>query len=164
MNMFNVGEYIQSLNISPDDERLVEFKRLATAKELILDDAYLCRASFWGEASAMENQLEYLGGNYLPNLERRINQLEGSGFLSENDLSVSWFANEDQPHVNDEVPADEKSANVKDQIDQVLYKMSTAAIGFIVNVHKHDEISKQLEQLSYTAIKARAAAKRAANR
>ena len=161
MDTFNIATYINTLNIDKTDERLIEFTRLATANALILDDAYLCRAAFWGQASAMENQLQYLGGNYLPNLERRLNQLESSGFLSESDLNVSWFANEDRPHVNDEISPTEKAANIRDQIDQLMYKMTTAAIGFVVSMREHDKISKDLEQLSYSAIKARAANKRA---
>ena len=98
--MFNLAEYVNDLSITSENEVLQEFDTLFVAQQGILDDAYLNRSVFWGIATALENQITYLGGNLLPNIERRINILEGGGYLSQGDIQVDWFANEDQPHVN----------------------------------------------------------------
>ena len=157
---FKVNAFCQDLQVTPDNEVLMEFKKLFTATSALLEDAYSTRAYFWGVASAMENQIQYLGSNYLPNLERRVNTLEGNGYLSEGDLQVDWFSNEDKPHVNDETPIDTQASDVRNQIDVIQDRMSTLAIAYVTAVREHDDISKDLQQLTYGAIKSRAAAKR----
>ena len=157
---FKVNAFCQDLSVTPDNDILLEFKKLFTATSALLEDAYSTRAYFWGVASAMENQIQYLGSNYLPNLERRVNTLEGNGFLSEGDLQVDWFSNEDKPHVNDETPIDTQASDVRNQIDVIQDRMQTLAIAYVTAVREHDDISKDLQQLTYGAIKSRAAAKR----
>ena len=159
---FNVNEFCSEIEITPDNEVLVEWKQLFNTTQILLDDAYSCRAYFWGVASAMENQIQYLGGNYLPNLERRVNQLEGNGFLSESDLQVSWHSNEDKPHVNEEVDAILQSSEVKDQIDNIQDRMVNLGVAYVLARTSHDDISKTLNQLTYGAIKAKAAARKVA--
>mgnify|MGYP003148283595 FL=1 len=159
---FNVNAYVSELNPNKDDQVLNEFEKLFNTTQIILDDAYSCRAYFWGVASAMENQLQYLGGNYLPNLERRLNQVDGNGFLSENDLSVSWYTNEDKPHVNEEEPLDDQAIDIKNQIDRITDRMHTLGIAYVLARSSHDDISKDLNQLTYGAIKSRASAKKKA--
>ncbi len=159
---FNVNEFCNEIEINPDNEVLVEWKQLFNTTQILLDDAYSCRAYFWGVASAMENQIQYLGGNYLPNLERRVNQLEGNGFLSESDLQVSWHSNEDKPHVNEDVDAILQSSEVKDQIDNIQDRMVNLGVAYVLARTSHDDISKTLNQLTYGAIKAKAAARKVA--
>ena len=158
---FQVNEFCKDLVITPENEVLQEFTQLFTATSALLEDAYSTRAYFWGVASAMENQIQYLGGNYLPNLERRVNTLEGNGYLSEGDLSVDWFSNEDKPHVNEDVTIETQASDTRNQIDMISERMRTLAIAYVLAVWEHDDISKDLQQLTYGAIKSRAAAKRA---
>lgn len=160
--MFSVAEYCHSLNVSPEDDTLTRAKEIIELTELICDDAWLARQDHFGSAGAMERQLEYLGGTLLPNAESKLNRLEGRGILSESDLSVSWHSNEDHVHENDEIPVDQQIDEQKNFIDQLKDRMRTAAILFVTRVHAHDEISKMLDQLTYSAIKARAQSNRAA--
>ncbi len=159
---FDVSEFLDGLTVDPEDHDLDQCRKLAELTQHILEDPYLCRSYYWGVAAAMENQLTYLGGNYRVNLERRLNAIEGNGILSESDVRVKWFANEDKPHVNSDVTIEDQIDEIKTRIDQCNDKMRTAAIMFVVNVHNHDEVSRQLEQLSYASIKSRSAAKRKA--
>jgi len=150
-----VKQFVMEMDIDPaTDEDLKFCKVQSECAQEWLEDAYLARAYFWGIASAMENQIEYLGTNYLPNLERKLNVIEGNGYLSENDVSVSWYANEDKPHVNDEIALDDQSHNIKQQIDRIKEKMTKAGILFVTALKNHDEISGILDQLSFYAIKA----------
>jgi hypothetical protein len=158
---FKVNAFCKDLAIGTSDEILTEFQQLFNATSILLSDAYSTRAYFWGVASALENQIQYLGSNYLPNLERRVNTLEGTGYLSEGDLQVDWFANEDKPHVNDDTDIETQASDVRSQIDVIQERMRTLAIGYVLAVREHDDISKDLQQLTYGAIKSRAAAKRA---
>jgi len=93
-NDFSIQDYISTLSVSSDDPVLSDTRKVFEVMQVILDDAYLCRAFAWGVATAMENQLTYLGGNLLPNSENRLNILAGRGVLSESDLSTFKFANE----------------------------------------------------------------------
>ena len=157
---FKVNAFCKELVVTPDNEVLQEVKKLFNATSVLLEDAYSTRAYFWGVASAMENQIQYLGSNYLPNLERRVNTLEGNGYLSEGDLQVNWFSNEDKPHVNEDLDVDTQASDVRNQIDVIQDRMRTLAITYVTAVREHDDISKDLQQLTYGAIKSRAAAKR----
>ena len=159
-NDFNVLNYISTLSVPSDDPILSDTKKLFEVMQLILDDAYLCRAFAWGVAAAMENQLTYLGGNLLPNSENKLNILAGRGVLSESDLSVFKFANEEKPHINDDQDKDDLIAEQEARISQVVNKMRNAAIMFVYAVRSHDELSETLGQLNYMGIKSKAAARR----
>ena len=112
----------------------------------------------------MLSHLKYLGGTLLPKAEQRLNQLEGNGILSETDITVGWgkHANEDQPHINDEIAVDQQVENQKSYMDDLTARMRTVAISFVLHVQEHDDISKDLNQLSFSAIQARSAQKKAA--
>lgn len=159
--MFNVTEYIHDLKPTEEDMQTIkEAKEVSQVLELLCDDAYLARALHWGVATAMENQLTYIGGNLLPKAEARLNRLAGNGYLSEGDVSVSWYANEDKPHVNEDITIDDQVTDQERFIDQVNLKLHTAAIMFVAFVNAHDELSHTLNQLTYGAIKAKSASKR----
>lgn len=160
--MFNVNEYINGLKISADDDVVKETKDLINMAELVLSDAYLCRAYHWGVASAMENQLTYLGGTLLPSQERRLNVLANPrGILAETDLRVSFISNEDHRHINEDITIEDDIAEKEAFIAQVDEKMRTAAIMFALFVNAHDEQSMTLNQLSYRAIQIKSQANKA---
>lgn len=158
--MFNVNAYVSELTVDPKDEELVQSQEVVTLIGLICNDVWLCRQAHYGFAGAMDRQIEYLGGTLLPRAEQRLNRLEGNGYLSENDVSVNWFANEDKPHVNSDIPLDQQIEDQKNFIDQLVVRMRTAAILFVTQVRAHDDLSKDLEQLTYSGIRAKAAANR----
>ena len=159
---FDVNSYVKDLDVPRDNEVLQEWEQLFDTTQVILNDAYSARAYFWGVASAMENQIQYLGSNYLPNLENRVNKLEGNGFLSEGDLQVSWYSNEDKPHVNEDIDITEQASDTKNQIRNIQDRMANLGVAYVLARKNHDDISNNLNQLSYGAIKSRAAAKRVA--
>jgi hypothetical protein len=161
--MFDIANYISTLRVTEDDPTLVDTKRLFELSQVILEDAYLCRAHAWGVATAMENQLTYLGGNLLPNFENKLNILAGRSVLSESPLDVFKFANEEKPHINDDKSKEDQILEQEARIDQVKSKMYAAAIMFVYAVRTHDEISETLGQLNYAAIKSRATSKRNAS-
>ena len=159
--MFNVNGYVNQMSIEEGELEVLERTRDANqALQILCDDAYLARALFWGVASAMENQLSYLGGNFLPNLERSLNRLSPNGILSEDSLDLNKFSNESHAHINDDESIDDQKAEIEARIDQVRAKMDTAAIMYVEAVRNHDEISHLLGQMTYSGIKAAAAAKR----
>jgi hypothetical protein len=160
--MFNVNSYINDLKVDPKDEELSQAKDMVTLTALICDDAWLCRQAYYGMAGAMDRQLEYLGGTLLPNAEQRLNRLEGNGILSEGDVTVDWFSNEDKPHINEDRPIDQLVDDQKAFIDGLVVRMRTAAIIFVTHCRAHDDISKDLEQLSYNGIRAKASSNREA--
>lgn len=163
MTGFNVQEFCKDLKIEPEDKATInDAKKLVELTELICEDAYLARAWFWGTATAMENQVSYLGGNLLPKAERKYNSLTSKGFLGEGDVSVDWYANEDKPHVNDDVTMDDQVIDAEAFIARTKEKMKTAAILFVAMVQAHDDNSKMLDQLTYSAIKAKSSNKRKA--
>tara|TARA_Y100000310_G_C20680013_1_gene815353 strand:- start:1833 stop:2336 length:504 start_codon:yes stop_codon:yes gene_type:complete len=162
MSDFNVNAFCNELSLSPDNEVLKEWKQIYQALSVAVEDAWSARALFWGLTSAAENQLSYLGGNFLPNLERRVNNLEGNGILSETDLQVSFHTNEDQPHINEDQDSADLAAEVKVRIDEINERMQVMAIVYVLGVQHHDDISRDLEQLTFSGIKAKAAANRAA--
>ena len=158
--MFDVNTYINDLKVDPKDEELVQAQEIVKLTALICNDVWLCRQAYYGFAGAMDRQIGYLGGTLLPRAEQRLNRLEGNGFLSESDVAVDWFANEDKPHVNEERPLDQQIDDQKVFIDQLVVRMRTAAILFVTHVRAHDELSRDLEQLTYNGIKAKAASNR----
>jgi hypothetical protein len=162
--MFNPVTFINDLKVSNDDEDVKRVTDLIELKHLIYDDAWTVRQSCYNEAFGMLSHLKYIGGTLLPKAEQRLNQLEGNGILSETDITVSFgkHANEDQPHINDETPVDQLVDNQKTFIDNLIARMTTVAISFVLHVQEHDDISKDLNQLSFSAIQTRSAQKRAA--
>ncbi len=152
-------------NVKPEEmqDEAKEFKDIVELEHVVLDDPYLARANFWGKATAMENQIKYLGGNYLAGLEGRLNKLKNpSGILAESDLNLSMFANEDMPHINEDRTKEDQIMELEAQIQKVVDKMKRAAVSFIINVREHDDVSKIVDAFTFQAIKARAAEKRAA--
>lgn len=155
--MFNVNEYVNELIIPADDEEVKQANDMLNIAEAIFDDGYLARANHWGVATAMENQISYLGGNLLPRYERRLNTVTNpTGVLAETDLRASFVSNEDHPHVNEDITAEEQAGELEAQIDQIKVKMRSAAIVYAVFVAAHDRISMDLNQLTFGAIKAKA--------
>ena len=162
--MFNPVEFINDLTVSNDDEVVKKVTDLIELKHHIYEDAWTVRQSCYNEAFGMLSHLKYIGGTLLPKAEQRLNQLEGNGILSETDITVSFgkHANEDQPHINDEIPVDEQVDRQKNFVDDLLSRMKTVAISFVLHVEEHDDISKDLNQLSFKGIQNRSAQKRAA--
>jgi len=159
----DVAQFIDSIDPVDFKDEAKEFNDIARLVQLAMDDAWLARAYFWGTATAMENQILYLGGNLRTNMERRLNQLENpSGVLAGDDLRTNKFSNESQPHVNEDVPVAERIADLKMRIDQITRKMAVASVHFCIAVENHDDLSKTLEQMTYSQIKARARERRAA--
>ena len=164
--MFNPAEFINDLVVDKEDEDLVRVQDLIKLKHLIYDDAWTVRQSCYNEAFGMLSHLKFLGGTLLPKAEQRINQLENrTGILGETDISVGWgtkYSNEDPPHINDEVSVDQQVDNQKSFVDDLLSRMRTVAISFVVHMEEHDDISKDLNQLTFSAIQTRSAQKKAA--
>ena len=164
--MFNPAEFINDLVVDKEDEDLVRVQDLIKLKHLIYDDAWTVRQSCYNEAFGMLSHLKFLGGTLLPKAEQRINQLENrTGILGETDISVGWgtkHSNEDRPHINDEVSVDQQVDNQKSFVDDLLSRMRTVAISFVVHMEEHDDISKDLNQLTFSAIQTRSAQKKAA--
>ena len=163
--MFNPVEFINDLEVSKDDEVVKKVTDLIELKHHIYEDAWTVRQSCYNEAFGMLSHLNYLGGTLLPRAEQRINQLEGNGILGESDITVGWgkkYANEDQPHINDEVPVDEQVDRQKSFVDDLLSRMKTVAISFVLHVEEHGDISKDLSQLTFKATQSRSAQKKRA--
>ena len=134
--MFNINQYLSDLTVLEDDVELKQAMELVELTELICDDAWLARQDHFGSAGAMERQLEYLGGTLLPNAENR--------------------------HENEEISFDQQLEDQENFIDGLKIRMRTAAILFVTRVRAHDELSKTLDQLTYSGIKAKAASNRQA--
>lgn len=155
---FNLNEYLNELQVATNDEKYTQAKDLCELTEIICDDAWLARQEHYGSAGAMERQLEYLGGTLLPNAEMKKQRMTSKGVIGESYTKDSWFGhtNEDQPHVNEEIPFDQLVDDQETFIEGLKARMRTAAIIFVVRVRAHDEHSAMLNQLSYTGIKAKA--------
>lgn len=164
--MFNLNQYLSELTVEPDDEELIKANEIIELTEIICDDAWLARQDHYGSAGAMERQIEYLGGTLLPNAEAKLQRMSGEGIIGESYTQDSWFGttNEDDPHVNDEVSFDQQIEDQQNFVDGLRTRMRTAAILFVTRVRAHDDLSKTLDQLTYGAIKAKAASNRAAQR
>jgi len=160
--MFNLNEYVGNLVVQADDEELQHTNNLVELVHLCLDDPWLTRQGLFGLAGAMERQITYLGSTLKPSAEQKLNVLSGSGFLSESDVSQARFANEDKPHINDELSVDQRVGDQQDFIDQLDDRMRRASIMFVKCVRAHDAISFDLNQMSYDGIKAKADSNRKA--
>ena len=156
---FNIAEYVNDMVVNKEDEELQAVKDLLELKHHIYQDAWTVRQSCYNEAFGMKSHLEYLGSTLLPNAERRINQLEGSSVVSM-DFNTDWATkgtvNEDQPREDEDIPRDQQVDDQKTFVDQLKGRMRTCAMSFVMHVQEHDEISKDLNQLSFTGIQARA--------
>mgnify|MGYP003134308740 CR=1 FL=1 len=157
--MFNVTEYVNDLEVTENDQELQQIIQAKTLHELICDDAWLARQLHFGVAGAMERQLEYLGGTLLPQAEQRLQRMESEGIMGESYVVNSWFGetNKEDEHTNDEIPHDVQVDNQKGRVEQFRARMRTAGIMFVIYLQSHDEISRDLDQLTYAQIKARAA-------
>lgn len=160
--MFNIKEYLAELTVEQDDPELVKALEIIDLTEIICDDAWLARQDHYGSAGAMERQIEYLGDILLPNAENKLSRMKSSGVIGESYTQDSWFGttNEDDPHINDEIPFDQQVEDQANFVDGLVVRMRTAAILFVTRVRAHDEISKTLDQLTYGAIKAKAESNR----
>ena len=163
---FNLNEYLNNLTVTSDDEEYIAAKDLLEAQEILCNDKWLARQANFGMAGAMERQLEYLGGTLLPNSEDKLRRMNSNGVIGESYTKDSWFGhtNEDEQHVNDELPFDQLRDDQQSFIEQLEQRMRTAGIIFGVNVRQHDFLSSilQPQQLSYAAIKAKGQQNRAA--
>jgi len=162
--MFNLNQYMKDLTVSKDDEEYTAAMDIIELTEIICNDPWLARQDHFGSAGAMERQLEYLGGTLLPNAEERVRKMASNGIIGESYTVDSWFgsSNEDDPHTNDEIAFDQQLDDQQTFCEGLRERMRTAAILFATRMRAHDEISKELNQLSYASIKARAANNRAA--
>ena len=159
---FNVAEFVNSISISKDDDFVKAIKKLNAVTLNVFNDAYICRALMWGQAAALENQLTYLANTLLPSFERRLNILTSRGILGESDIDVYKFSNEQKPHVSDDTTLDDQVLELEMRIDQIRNKMTVAAVGYIEAIRNHDDLSKDLNLLSFSGIKSKATERRAA--
>ena len=90
------------------------------------------------------------------------NSIEDNGILTETPLDLGKFSNEDKPHIHDDRDMDMIASDADIDIQKCDEKMQTAAIIYVMAIREHDDVSKDLNQLSFGAIKGKAAAKRAA--
>lgn len=156
--MFKVNEYVNELNIKPDNDELQRAKDHVELTHLVTNDPWLARQTFYGIAGAMDRQIEYLGNTLLPNSERKLTNMASKGVIGESYTIDSWFGttNEDDPHINEEIPFDQLIDDQQTFVDGLRERMKTAAIIFVCNLRAHDDMSKQLDQLTYSGIKAKA--------
>lgn len=161
--MFNVQEFVNTLTVEPDDEKLTQANEMVLLTTLICEDAWLCRQAMFGVAGAMERQIMFLGGTLIPNNERTLTRMSSEGVSSEAYVPAQWVgtSNSLNEHINDEIPIEDKIVNKQEFIEDLKHRMRTAAIIFAVHLREHDELSTELDQLSYYGIKASADAKRA---
>ena len=156
-----VNSFVNDINSSDYEDEAKEFNKIAELVQLVFEDAWLARAYFWGTATAMENQIAYLGDNMLSNMERRLNQLVNpTGILAEDDLRTSRFSNESLPHINEDQTVEDRAEELRLRIDQIIRKMNVAGVQFCIAVQNHDDISKTLEQMTFAQIKAKASLRR----
>lgn len=162
--MFNIRTYINELTVPQDDVELQRSLDIIELDGVLYEDAWLCRQGHYGVAGAMERQIEYLGTTLLPNAENKLTRMTSDGVIGESYTPDSWFGvtNEDDPHVNDEIPFDQQIEDQQNFVEALKVRMRTAAIVFVTRVRAHDEISKDLDQFTYSAIKAKAESNRQA--
>tara|TARA_R100001082_G_scaffold79814_1_gene47114 strand:+ start:11803 stop:12312 length:510 start_codon:yes stop_codon:yes gene_type:complete len=155
--MWNLNAYLSDLVVEQDDEEFLAAKDLVEASAILCNDKWLTRQAHFGMAGAMERQLEFLGGTLLPNAEDKLRRMESNGIIGESYTKDSWFGatNEEDPHINDEIPFDQVKDDQQTFIEEIRTRMRTAAIIFVVHVRAHDLLSSilQPQQLSYSAIK-----------
>lgn len=161
---FNINEYLSELTVNEDDIELKQALELVELTELICDDAWLARQDHYGSAGAMERQIEYLGGTLLPNSERKTSRMAADGIIGESYVMDNWFgkSNDESRHESEEVSFDQQLEDQQNFVEGLKTRMRTAAILFVTRVRAHDEISKTLDQLTYSGIKAKAQSNRAA--
>jgi hypothetical protein len=159
--MFALNEYLKELSstVTPDNDELQRAKDHVELTALICDDPWLSRQAYYGVAGAMERQIEYLGNTLLPNSEAKLQKMNMNGVMGESYTIDSWFgtANKDDPHINEEIALDVLIDDQETFCQGLRDRMKTAAIIFVCNMKAHDEVSKILDQLTYSGIKARAA-------
>ena len=162
--MFKLNEFLNELIVHKDDEELIKALDIIELTNIICDDPWLARQDHFGSAGAMERQLEYLGGTLLPNAESKLQRMNSKGVIGESYTIDSWFgtSNEDDPHINEEVSFDQQQDDQSTFCDELRVRMRTAGILFVTRLRAHDDISKDLDQLTYSAIKSKASANRAA--
>jgi|TARA_R110000751_G_scaffold5594_3_gene25365 hypothetical protein len=159
--MFDVMEYANNLVVSQDDEELQQALKVSEINNMLCDDGWLVRQLYFGVAGAMERQIQYLGGTLIPNAESRVTKMSSDGVRGESLVVDSWFgtSNADDSHNNDETPTQQLDDTLT-FIEGLHVRMRTAAIIMVVNIKAHDSVSKDLEQMGYFQIKARAAQSR----
>ena len=159
---FSLNTFMNELVVAQDDEELAKVKEFVDLAEIICSDPWLARQGHYGYAGAMERQLEYLGTVLLPNSEAKLQRMNSKGVIGESYTVDSGFGttNEDNPHVNEEISFDQQVEDQQNFVDQLKTRMRTAGIMFAVHVKAHDDLSKQLDQLTYSGIKAKAEANR----
>lgn len=160
---FLVNQFLNELIVLEGDEELKQSLDIIELDEILCDDAWLARQTHFGVAGAMERQIEYLGSTLLPNAERKLQRMNSEGVIGESYTQDSWFGttNEDDNHVNEEVSFDQQVEDQQNFVDGLQTRMRTAGIIMVTRVRAHDALSKTLDQLTYSAIKATAAANRA---
>ena len=160
---FSVTEFVNELLVSQEDPELTQAMDHVQMTQLCCDDAWLARQTHYGVAGAMERQIEYLGGTLLPNTESRIQKMNGQGITQESYVIDNWFGttNADSEHIDTENKGDEI---IKAEMfrEQLVKRMRTAAIILVVHMKAHDELSHDLQQLTYAEIKSKAASNRQA--
>lgn len=159
--MFELNSYLNSLDVPSDSVELTQVKDLITLKHLIYGDAWTVRQSCYNEAWGMQSHLKYIGGSLLVNAQKRRSALDGPNIMDEQ-LNVSWgnAPNADQAHINDEVPVQDQIQSADEFIADLRYRMYVCAISYVLHVQEHDDISRDLEQLTFSGIQARATANR----
>lgn len=161
----DVPTFLAEIVISEENgttELLQRAKDACEVNQLIDDDKWLSRADNFGQAGAMDRHIEYLGHTLLPNAEAKLNRMTSKGIIGESYVRDSWFGetNAQEPHVNEEVSFDQLVEDQQNFIDQLKRRMTIAGIKMVVAIRNHDQLSNDLEQLTYAGIKAKAAANR----
>ena len=118
--------------------------------QMIVDNGYTLRSLMFGLASNSERQRDYISSSLLPKMAARAKAL----------LNTAVSQPEQREHNN----ADDGDPNVqlRQQIERInQQEASIEELNVIIDVAVkiHDELSMDLEQLSYSAIRAGGAAK-----
>lgn len=163
MSDFNVNQFVNDLQVNSDDVTLMQTKDLIAMKHIVYDDAWSVRQSCCNEAWGMLSHIRYIGGSLLANAEQKRNRLQGNGILSES-IDVNWgkAPNAERPHENDEISIDDQVDAQENFITDLKDRMRRCAISYVLHVQEHDDISRDLDQLTFSAIQAKSAARRAA--
>ena len=161
----DVPTFLAEIVISEENgttELLQRAKDACEVNQLIDDDKWLSRADNFGQAGAMDRHIDYLGHPLLPNAEAKLNRMTSKGIIGESYVRDSWFGetNAQEPHVNEEVSFDQLVEDQQNFIDQLKRRMTIAGIKMVFAIRNHDQLSNDLEQLTYAGIKAKAAANR----
>jgi hypothetical protein len=163
----NVPEYLAGILIGEEDDSQATLDRSKDSVELMnlmCNDQWLARASHFGTAGAMDRHIEYIGSVLLPQAENKLSRMTSKGIMGEAYVQNHWFGetNEEQPHVSQEVPLDQLIEDQQNFVDELKSRMKTAGIIMVTAVREHDLLSSELDQLTYAAIKAKAAHNRSA--